>query len=514
MDRLKTRRNRELERKKNCKSSPPETALKKNKRCKLRGNGSVLKPHSHSEVVTPARPSKTTEQGPLLVTPLPLAVEQTSTGASDDETTISETYINLDASALNSDANENSVQLSLSSDDESSAAMSSKSKSAKMTLKQAKERIQVLEFEIANYKNSLKTANEDGKVQEERINRLVTENESLRVAVEEIDAGDSLKDVLEKQSKELGNLEAKNASLRGNMEELQKKNTKHVGELESQIGDLKAKITQLLCQNKGNDRQESDTGLQKKIKALEQQLASLKAQNKTLASDLKNCSKDGNAELDKAQKQVASLTRELSAKNRDIKKLEQLLQERDQEIEGLPDEESFQKVLTKYRRYKEASQKLQAQLNAANGNGSNTDEGLALQMDVLVKEKKDLELANAQLRKALNAANDILKADGKFSKHEVRDGVKKKIDEYIKNNLYHKNKFCVGIDKQKEFCRDVYDGIKDEPELGLGDPNDKHYKPFDEFFRIYDATCRAALQNRRQYTQTKCFEAVIGTFCP
>ena len=64
--------------------------------------------------------------------------------------------------------------------------------------------------------------------------------------------------------------------------------------------------------------------------------------------------------------------------------------------------------------------------------------------------------------------------------------------------MYHKTKFCVGVDKQKEFCQDVYDGIKNNPELGLGDPNDKHYKPFDEFFCNYDAACRAALQNRCQ----------------
>ena len=490
MDRLKTRRHREFQRKKSCKSSPPETALKKNKRCKLSGKGSVLKPHSHSEVVTPARPSRTTE-GPVLVTPLPLAVEQTTgAGKDDDETTISDTFINLDASALNSDANEaifgdandNSVQLSLTSDDESAMSSKSKSKCTKMTLTQAKKRIESLEFEIANYKNTLKTSNEDATVQEERINKLVTENESLLMAVDEMELEEDVKNTVKKQAKELGKLEATIITLRESVEALKTKNAKHVGELESQIGDLKAKITELLCQNKGNDRQESDTSLQNKIKALEQQVTSLKAQNKTLASDLKNCFKDGNAELDKSQKEVASLSRELSARNRDVKKLEQLIQERDAEIEGLPDEESYEKVLAKYKKYKEATLKLQAQLKAADGNGSNTDEGLALQMEVLLKEKKDLQLANEQLRKALKNANDILKADGKFSKHEVRDVVKDHINEYVKDNLYHKTKFCVGVDKQKEFCQHVYDGIKNNPELGLGDPNDKHYKPFDEFF--------------------------------
>ena len=54
---------------------------------------------------------------------------------------------------------------------------------------QAKERISALEFQVANYKNSLNTANEDVKAQEQRVKQLEEENESLRVAVEDMMEG-------------------------------------------------------------------------------------------------------------------------------------------------------------------------------------------------------------------------------------------------------------------------------------------------------------------------------------
>ena len=75
VDRLKARQDRELEGKKRSKSSPPESTPKKNKHSKLsKNNGSVLKPHSHGQDQTPARPTRTQEE-PILVTPLPVALE-------------------------------------------------------------------------------------------------------------------------------------------------------------------------------------------------------------------------------------------------------------------------------------------------------------------------------------------------------------------------------------------------------------------------------------------------------
>ncbi len=524
MGRIKARRERELERKKANKVAPPDSALKKNKRAKIVSTkGSVLKPHSHGHepvaVETPARPSRTEQEAPVLVTPLPVAL-QGGIRKGDDDSTVSESFINLEASAPTESnetilgaLNDNSVQLSLSSDDESSATMSTKRSSSKMTLKQAKERIELLQMEIANYKSSLKTANEEAKSQEGRINQLISENDSLRYAVEEIEGGDSLKNALKQQAKDLAKLESENESMRENTLELcqQKESSdKRAAELERQIVDLKAKITQQLSLNKGNDHQKSDENLQKKITALEQQVTALKSQNKTLANDMKNSSKDAATELDKAQKELAVLQRELSAKSREVKKLEQMLQEAPDEESYQKVTENYQKVTEKYKKYKKWCSELQVKLQ----NGGNGDEALALEMEKVVKEKKDLELANKQLQKAVDNANNILKADGKFSKHEVREIVDKKIKSYIKDNLYPKTKFAIGSDAQRDFCKIVYDGIKDDKELGLGDPNNRHYKSVDEFCRIYDASCRGALQARRQYTQTQCFNAVLGTLLP
>ena len=79
----------------------------------------------------------------------------------------------------------------------------------------------------------------------------------------------------------------------------------------------------------------------------------MKAQNKTLASDTKNSSKDGHVELEKAQKDVAALTRELSAKGREIrKKLEQVLAEKEGLIDNLPDQEAYDKLVARYKKYK------------------------------------------------------------------------------------------------------------------------------------------------------------------
>ena len=144
----------------------------------------------------------------------------------------------------------------------------------------------------------------------------------------------------------------------------------------------------------------------------------MKAQNKTLASDLKNSSNDGNVELEKAQKDVAALTRELSAKGREIKKLEQVIAEKEGLIDNIPDQEKYEKLYERYKKYKETSQKLQAKLQAAQACNA-PDEDLALKMEELVKANKDLELANKQLRKALDHSNNILKADGKLKKGPI-----------------------------------------------------------------------------------------------
>ncbi len=61
----------------------------------------------------------------------------------------------------------------------------------------------------------------------------------------------------------------------------------------------------------------------------------------------------------------------------------------------------------------------------------------------------------------------------------------------------------------------VYDALKDDTELGWSNKDDKDaYKPFAEFQRVYGASVRNSLSDRRQYTQTQCLNALVGTYCP
>ncbi len=58
----------------------------------------------------------------------------------------------------------------------------------------------------------------------------------------------------------------------------------------------------------------------------------------------------------------------------------------------------------------------------------------------------------------------------------------------------------------------VYDGIKGDPELAWDDVHAETHLPFSEFKRIYSATCREKLNTCRQFFQTRCLNAGIGTF--
>ena len=85
-------------------------------------------------------------------------------------------------------------------------------------------------------------------------------------------------------------------------------------------------------------------------------------------------------------------------------------------------------------------------------------------------------------------------------------------DTFYSSTYYHE--YLPGKkDQQTKYCRALYDGIKSDPKLRFDDnTNPETYMPFVEFERIYDASCRDALNKRRQYTQTLCQAAVVGEF--
>ena len=94
----------------------------------------------------------------------------------------------------------------------------------------------------------------------------------------------------------------------------------------------------------------------------------------------------------------------------------------------------------------------------------------------------------------------------------MNDLAVKKINTWVKEVGYREWKFSDGPDEQREFAEMAYNGIKDDRELGWAKEDADSYLGFEEFNRIYDESVRKALNSRRQYTQTKCKNAITGKF--
>ena len=136
-------------------------------------------------------------------------------------------------------------------------------------------------------------------------------------------------------------------------------------------------------------------------------------------------------------------------------------------------------------------------------------------MENLTKENTKLVKTNKTLKEQLTKARQALKDAGKKTDDEVVKSVVEIIKDWVKKVGYRQYRFAVGKTQQEKFCRDIYDGIKSNPALKWDDHTDSEtYKDFDEFKRVYDASCRDALNKRRQYTQTLCKNAVTGALLP
>ena len=141
------------------------------------------------------------------------------------------------------------------------------------------------------------------------------------------------------------------------------------------------------------------------------------------------------------------------------------------------------------------------------------DGSLAVELEQVKKQCATLVNTNKTLVAQYQEAMSVLKNTGKFVKGEVSKGVAEKIGNWITSVGYRQTKFCVGDKQVDDFCEEVYDAIKNDPALKFGDNTDpEHYKPFEEFKRVYSQTCQSKLNDRRQYTQTQCLKAVLGTF--
>ena len=90
----------------------------------------------------------------------------------------------------------------------------------------------------------------------------------------------------------------------------------------------------------------------------------------------------------------------------------------------------------------------------------------------------------------------------------------KRIQKWTKCTGYSKTKFLTGSNHETQYVELVYDSIKGDKDMGFEDKdNVDRYLPLSEFRRIYTDTCRKALNERRQYTQTLLLRAAVGMSC-
>lgn len=153
---------------------------------------------------------------------------------------------------------------------------------------------------------------------------------------------------------------------------------------------------------------------------------------------------------------------------------------------------------------------LEAENKKLKASGGGADPALLKRVQT---ENKELKQSNEALKLQLAEATKSLRGAGKgFLKAEVNDMAVKKINTWVKEVGYREWKFSDGPDEQREFAEMAYNGIKDDRELGWAKEDADSYLGFEEFNRIYDESVRKALNSRRQYTQTKCKNAITGKF--
>ena len=113
----------------------------------------------------------------------------------------------------------------------------------------------------------------------------------------------------------------------------------------------------------------------------------------------------------------------------------------------------------------------------------------------------------------LQQAKDALRDADKVAKFEISSSVDKKIQLYLRTGGYHWTKFCSTDEELIDFAKEVYKNIADLEDMKLKDMKKKDtYCPEDEFVRIYKANIGKYLGDRRQYSQSRGLDALIGTY--
>jgi myosin heavy subunit len=374
---------------------------------------------------------------------------------------------------------------------------------------------------LEKLKGELEDCHESMDNQGREIQRANEQVLELQKTVEASSAPEDTKNRLVSLSREVGTLKANLAIHAKNNEAFQKNEDKLLKEvqglkerqttlsglkekLEKELGDAQAQLQDLRSSSSGPQSQESAkkiaelekkvkdlsaqklTGPQKVIASLRNAADKLEEENKKLKEDLKNRSEvDGNGTMiGSLTKEVDSLKHQLRTVNRDKQRLEEELAE-----------------ATTSRR-----------TSTLNEDPDTSD----VSAQALLAENKTLKTDKKKLEAALARCLQALKDGGKFMEEEVSGPVKKKVTNWIKEVGFHTTKFLSGEVHVNAFVKEVYDALceHDADAAAWTDSSSPRYLPFPEFVRIYKKVIRTAVNNRRQYTQTQCLKAAIGTFYP
>ncbi len=239
------------------------------------------------------------------------------------------------------------------------------------------------------------------------------------------------------------------------------------------------------------------------VKELEETTAKMQEENKNLLADVKRLE----TSLSKAEaKDDSSVTSDTSSASSQVRALKTA----NEELVG---------EKTRLNRELDALKRELRQARRSNPDSASVTQSEAdLTPDerdraTLVKENRTLQSLNQKLTDQLKLCTQALKDNGKFLKSERSESAKKKIKNFIVGTVYHTTKFIPTPAKLNEMCEQVYHGIKADPELGWdAGPEHETHLPLSEFLRIYSGTCREKMNNCRQYNQTCCLNASIGTF--
>ena len=281
--------------------------------------------------------------------------------------------------------------------------------------------------------------------------------------------------------------------------------TRDVTNLRRDNDELK-KANETMTQEK-NAMEESVGGNNEELTALTVEVAALKSDNvhaKAQITDLKSKRAD-------VQSQFGQMSTDLKEAQRNLKAI--------QESRPEVDEGAFLQMKTDLEEAQRALKEHQDS-NADDttvGHATHSDEDfnkLQTSHKVLTTSCKELSLRNKELTEALEMAHEALKEGGKFSPKEVSKSIVEKIDAYVKGDAYREWKFVQGKAATDRFMAEVFKHVVAAlPTMDTMGHDD--FCSREDFMRIYTQHSCKKQRDRRQYSQTLMFKALVrkSTLC-